>query len=186
MLGLWCCGHLETAITTHHTTHMGNCSNIWLRIEGWNQNQDFLNWGCQCCPWLSVGMEWGTLAGREIREASFIMFVSFLHTVHGSCVYKFDQILRLYVPCFLADFLTEVNQNKCARRQPVLLMLFKSDIVKLCPLPVYAMWSKTGMCIKITDSRVFPLWWCEFQKKWHWITHWEYKHLPLILTKLDY
>lgn len=122
-------------------------------------------WGCQCCPWLSVGMEWGTLAGREIREASFIMFVSFLHTVHGSYVYKFDQILRLYVPCFLADFWTEVNQNKCARRQPVLLMLFKSDIVKLCPLPVYAMWSKTGMCIKITDSRVFPLWWCEFQKK---------------------
>lgn len=113
-----------------------------------------------CCLLSVCGM--GCVGqDREVREMGLLNYVCFFpgRTVQGQYAAEFDQNLRLHDPVFLQiPELRLIREQACREGACITPAVFKNDVEKLCPLPIWAMWSKKGMHIEITDSRVIPLW----------------------------
>lgn len=93
-------------------------------------------------------MHWAEQGGRK---KGLLYHVSFFPgpAVQGRCFAEFDQNLRLYNPVFLqVPELRLIREQACGEAAHNTHAVFKNDMTKLCPLPIWAMWSKKGMLIE--------------------------------------
>ena len=117
----------------------------------------------QSC-WLLCGWGWGhgvPWAGQGGREKELLNHVCFPpgSAVQGQYFAEFDQNLRLHDPVFLqVPELRLIREQACGEAAHNTHTVFKTDMAKLCPLPVWTMCSKKGLLIEKAEGRVIPLW----------------------------